>query len=144
MVRARGEVDKVMTKRTVNLDTAATILDIKKDTLRKRLQRGTIEAVKDRSGKWQVVIDDEMNQGRDSEQDKRDNKRDSVQDNQDSPLIEHLRSEIDYLRQENYRKDSIIIELTKRVPLIEGPRERKVPWYRKLFIFNRSGENDRE
>jgi len=132
------------TNRTIDLETAATILDIKKDTLRKQLQRGKIAGVKDRSGKWQVVIDDDMNQDMDSDRDKQDKKQDSVQDNQDSPLIEHLRGEIDYLRQENYRKDSIIIELTKRVPLIEGHRERKVPWYHKLFTFNRGGENDQE
>ena len=52
-------MDMTGTKRTVDLDTASTLLNIKKAALRKRIQRGSIEAVKDRAGKWQVVIDDD-------------------------------------------------------------------------------------
>jgi len=134
-----------MTKRTVDLDTAATILNIKKDTLRKRIQRGNIEAVKDRAGKWQVVLDDDIYSERDQGQDKKDKTRDTSQDKKDNVnnlLIDQLKSEVEYLRQENYRKDSIIMELTKKVPLLEAPQDRGLPWYRK--IFNRGGDNEQE
>jgi len=132
-----------MTKMTVDLDTASTLLNIKKDTLRKRIQRKNIEAIKDKAGKWQVIIDSDILSEQDTKQDKPDKGQDLSSNEKDkltNALIEQLKSEVEYLRNENYRKDSIIVEMTKKIPLLEAPKENKTSWLKKLF--KGGGAND--
>lgn len=46
------------TKRIVYLDEAADILGLSQEALRKRIKRGTMSAQKDAAGRWQVLIED--------------------------------------------------------------------------------------
>lgn len=100
------------TKQTVTLDKAAGILGISKDGIRKRIQRGTIEAVRDSAGRWKVVIENKP----------RTTKKDTVQD-KSATVTDILQQQIDFLKQELERKDHIIMALTQKVPLLEAPKQ---------------------
>jgi excisionase family DNA binding protein len=119
-----------MTKRTVTVDEAAGILGISKEALRKRIKRGSIRAIKDRAGRWQVEVDET---GRTSGQDR----------GQDvsSPLIKQLKSENEFLRQQLHQQSIIIYNLSESIKLLEAPKEEEKAgrsWLQKLFKGNRS------
>lgn len=52
-------------------------------------------------------------------------------------VIEPLQAEIVQLRQE-------VHSLKDEIKLLEAPKQNHVPWYRKIFMFNRGGDNDQE
>ncbi len=116
-----------MTKRTVSLDEAAEVLGLSKDAVRKRIQRGSLEARKNEAGRWQVLLDEEA---WDNVQDKQDKAWDNVQDTTIA-LLEQLRSENAFLRQELYRKDHIILNLTEGIKLLEAPKQPSL--WQRLF-----------
>ncbi len=105
-----------MTGKYYNLDTAADILNISSEAVRKRLERGSLEGNKV-SGKWQVFLPD------------------NVQDNtgrcpDTSDLIEQLRQENHFLKEQIDRKDNhisqqnaIIYNLGESVKQLEAPRK---------------------
>ena len=100
------------TTRTVSLDAAAAIMGISKEALRKRIQRGTIDAAKDAAGHWQVRL---------SEQD-RTAGQDTGQDM--TGRVQAMQDEIIFLRKELERKDQLMAMLMQRVPQIEEPKQR--------------------
>jgi hypothetical protein len=109
------------TKRTVGVDEAAGILGISKEALRKRIKRGTIEAVKDTAGKWQVILEDKgQDKGPDSGQDGSGTAASTDKDD----LIAHLKGEIEFMRQEMHRKDVIIMNLSDGIKQLEAPKKR--------------------
>lgn len=113
-----------MTKRTVTLDEAARIMGASKEALRKRIKRGTIDAKKDTNGRWLVTVD-------------QDTGEDAVRDTSRT-LVDVMQKEIEYLRQENERKDHIIMSLTQRVPLLRAREDKlegkdKRPWWKRIF-----------
>jgi hypothetical protein len=90
----------------VTVAEAAQHLQITQDAVRQRVRRGTIEHSKDSEGRIIVYL---------TEQDIR---RDTVRDE----LVEQLRSEIEYLRAENQRKDHLLAAALERVPpALEAP-----------------------
>lgn len=99
------------TKQTVTLDKAAEILGISQDGIRKRIHRGTIEAVKDPAGRLKVIIENKP----------RTTIKDTVQD-RSATVIDILQQQIDFLKQELERRDTIIMSLTQRFPALEPPR----------------------
>ena len=106
-----------MTGKWYDLDKAADRLGITSDAVRKRIERKSVEGKKEK-GRWKVFIEDT-----------------SPDDSGQIPdgsgrLIEVLERQIDYLQQENYRKDMIIMELTKRVPELPAGRPRVSFWSR--------------
>ncbi len=106
------------TTRTVNLDAAADILGISKEAIRKRIQRGTLDAEKDSSGRWQVRLSET---DRTTDQDNGQDKKDNVQDA--SGRIQAMQDEIIFLRKELERKDQLMAMLMQRVPQIEAPKK---------------------
>lgn len=109
------------TKRTVGVDEAARILGISKEALRKRIKRGTVGAVKDAAGKWRVILEDKgPDNGQDGGQDTSGTPYRTAQDD----LIEHLKSEIEFMRQELHRKDVIIMSLSDGIKQLEAPKRR--------------------
>jgi hypothetical protein len=118
-----------MTKRTYDLDTAADILNTSKEALRKRIQRGSIEAKKDNKGHWQVIIDDLVKEAR----------QDKGQD-MSGPLLEHLQKENERLWQQINQQSIIIYNLSEGVKLLEAGN--KQPWYKKMFTREKGGPED--
>ncbi len=129
-----------MTKRTLDLDAAAQALGISKEALRKRIKRGSIEAVKDQAGRWKVEI----------EEPGPDAKADNVQDaggDAGGPVVQALKEHIETLKQENERQQRTIDALQKnqeqvnyilalkeqKILELEAPKEDRRPWYKKLF-----------
>ena len=103
------------TKQTVNIDKAAAILGISKEAVRKRIQRGTLDAVKDPTGRWQITLDSTARTGdQDDGQDKADGNLDAVQS---------MRDEIIFLRKELERRDQLMAMLMQRVPQLEAPKK---------------------
>ncbi len=122
-----------MTKRTVSIGEAATLLGISRDAVRKRIQRGTIEAKKGSNGRWMVTVDLDIVQ---------DAGEDTGGDTS-RPLVQAMQQEIDFLRKELERKDHILLALTQKIPLLEAPKEPQqeegeaLPFWKKIFNKNR-------
>ncbi len=109
-----------------DVQTAARILGISEDAVRKRIKRGSITAEKDKLGRWYVFIEDNPEDISGQEQDN------------SGQLIEQLRSENDFLRQQLQQKDIILYNLTEGIKLLKAPQEEEEqaparPWWRRLF-----------
>ena len=93
---------------------AAHRLGVTQDAVRKRIARGTIRHEKDHEGRIFVYLDtfeSESKTDQDANQDK---------------YTRSLEDQIDFLRRELERKDTIIMSLTQRIPELEAspePRE---------------------
>ena len=95
-----------MSSRWVLVSEASEILGVSKEAIRKRMDRETIPKKKNESGQWTVLVEDD-----------RHATSGQVQDGE----LERLRSEVEYLRQENERKDHMIMSLINKVPQLEAP-----------------------
>src|SRR5918995_6598390 len=98
----------------ISVPQAANRLGITQDAVRKRIARGTIRHEKDHEGHIFVYLDtfeSESKTDQDADQDK---------------YTRSLEDQIDFLRRELERKDTIIMSLSQRIPELEGspePRE---------------------
>jgi hypothetical protein len=84
---------------------AAKALGISTDAVRMRVRRGTLPSERDETGVKVILNADQT--------------RPDPDDTNDA-LNEHLREEVEYLREENQRKDHIIAALVSRVPALEA------------------------
>ncbi len=83
---------------------AAAALGISTDAARMRVRRGTLRSERDETGTVRVILD-----------------ADQVRpDPDETTLTAQLRSEVEYLREENRRKDMILAALVQRVPALEA------------------------
>jgi hypothetical protein len=99
----------------VDIGQAARILGTTPAALRKRIRRGTLAATK-RAGLWYVTLPGTSRQtGRRTEDAGPDTERPTGQPG-DSPLVDTLRDEVQWLRRENERKDMIIAAFAGRLP----------------------------
>jgi excisionase family DNA binding protein len=133
---------------------AAEVLGVTQSAIRKRIQRGTIPWDKDTEGRVYVYVDpfEDRPETRDSES------RDSVSGQSRDELLEAYKEQVEFLRQELERKDTIIMSLTQRIPELESisePREapervseerggaalspdeaeKPISWWRRFFGF---------
>src|SRR5918994_5546124 len=98
----------------ISVAQAANRLGITQDAVRKRIARGTIRHEKDHEGRIFVYLDtfeSESKTDQDANQDK---------------YTRSLEDQIDFLRREVERKDTIIMSLSQRIPELEvspEPRE---------------------
>src|ERR671917_2970046 len=98
----------------LTVSQAADRLGVTQDAVRKRIARGTIRHHKDHEGRIFVYLDtfeSESKTDQDANQDK---------------YTRSLEDQIDFLRRELERKDTIIMALSQRIPELEGspePRE---------------------
>lgn len=93
---------------------AAHRLGVTQDAVRKRIARGTIRHEKDYEGRIFVYLDtfeSESKTNQDANQDK---------------YTRSLEDQIDFLRRELERKDTIIMSLSQRIPELEGSPEPRV------------------
>jgi hypothetical protein len=100
---------------------AAEILGTTVDAVRGRIRRGTLDSVK-LDGVVYVLLDstNREQQSDQSESDEGDGRQLTADQ---SELVGELRGQIDWLRREVERKDTIIMSLTQRIPELEAPRE---------------------
>src|SRR5215207_3238669 len=90
---------------------AADRLGVTQDAVRKRVARGTIRHHKDAEGRIFVYLDTF----------ERESKTD--QDEGQDKYTRSLEDQIEFLRQELERKDTIIMSLTQRIPELEASAE---------------------
>src|SRR5215204_2224762 len=98
-----------MSRQRLDVTSAAQILGISSDAIRKRAERGRIESERDVDGKLYIMLDTDT-----PEADSRDDR---------DELVEFLRSELAAWQEEARRKDHIIAGLVERVPALEAPQE---------------------
>ncbi len=103
--RRDGPVDRM------TVPEAAELLGVTQSALRKRIQRGTIPWDKDEEGRIYVYVDPSET----SPETEEDKSRDE--------LLEAYREQVDFLRRELERKDTIIMSLTQRIPELEPVSE---------------------
>lgn len=110
---------------------AAEILGASVDAVRGRIRRGTLDSMKVEGIVY--VLLDETSRDRHSEKSANrlgENSPDQPANPDQSELVEELREQVEWLRREVERKDTIIMALTQRVPELEAPRadaEREAP-----------------
>src|SRR5215216_3608159 len=95
----------------ITVAQAADRLGVTQDAVRKRVARGTIRHDKDAEGRIFVYLDTF----------ERESKTD--QDEGQDKYTRSLEDQIEFLRQELERKDTIIMSLTQRIPELEASAE---------------------
>lgn len=98
---------------------AAKMLGVTQSAVRKRIQRGTIPWDKDVEGRVYVYVD--PFEGRPETKD--NESRDTVSGQSRDELLEVYKEQVEFLRQELERKDTIIMSLTQRIPELEPAPE---------------------
>jgi hypothetical protein len=100
----------------LTIQDAARRLGVSEGAVRKRVARGTLEHDKEESGRVYVYLPAGVDDGVDGGQDE------GVDPNS-SALISHLEEEISYLRDENRRKDEIIMQQAMTMRALSAPEE---------------------
>jgi hypothetical protein len=119
-MRGDGVRDGTMDRMTV--PEAAELLKITQSAVRKRIQRGTIRWDKDDEGRIYVYVNSSET-GLDTGEDK---SLDIRHGRSRDELLEAYRDQVEFLRRELERKDTLLMSLMQRVPELEGsiePRE---------------------
>ena len=102
----------------LKVSEAARVLGISQDAVRKRIARGTIPHDRDESG-WVYVYLSASETVHKTDQDiDQDAASKTVQD----AYIRSLQDQIAFLRRELERKDTILLNLTERIPQLEAPQ----------------------
>lgn len=96
----------------VTIQEAARRLGVSEGAVRKRVARGTLEHDKEDDGRVYVYLPDGV-----------DDVQDEGVDPNSSALISHLEEEISYLRDENRRKDEIIMQQAMTMRALSAPEE---------------------
>src|SRR5918997_6146652 len=103
---------------------AAHRLGVTQDAVRKRIARGTIRHEKDHEGRIFVYLDTLFE--RESETDQGNGQgaeSKTVLDDDQDKYTRSLEDQIDFLRRELERKDTIIMSLSQHIPELEGSPE---------------------
>jgi excisionase family DNA binding protein len=101
-----------MERQRVTVQEAARILGVKEPAIRKRVKRGTLPHDKTADGRVYVYLDTEESAGESTD-------RSAGRDE----LVVELRAQIEYLREENRRKDEIIMQQAVTVRALTAPSE---------------------
>ena len=96
---------------------AADALAISQDAVRKRIARGTIPHDRDESGRVYVYLSSSETVRKTDQDTGEDAASKTVQDT----YIHSLEDQIAFLRRELERKDTILLNLTERIPQLEAP-----------------------
>lgn len=101
-------------ERWLNLVDAAAALGTTPEAVRMRAKRGSLDSEKREDGRLYVRVVGDYTEGEHHLHER---------EGEGSALIHQLRSEVEYLREENRRKDSIIMQMAQRIPELEAARE---------------------
>ena len=119
---------------------AAQKLGISTDAVHKRVRRGSLEADKDAAGRVFVYLDNDLDEG-------------YTPDRRRDIHIASLEDQVEFLRRELERKDTIIMTMASRIPELEpaqeprdvpvtasegsgegeGPDGEHRPWWKRMF-----------
>ena len=102
-----------MGKQRMDVKQAAEALGISSEGVRQRIRRGTLESDKGTDGRVYVWLDGEANGSPVTE---RESERDT------HGVITRLENEVEWLRREVERKDTLLMTLMHRVPELEAPQ----------------------
>ena len=108
---------------------AADRLGVTQDAVRKRIARGTIRHEKDYEGHIFVYLDTLEGESKTDQDNGEDIGSKTVSDASQDKYTRSLEDQVDFLRRELERKDTIIMSLTQRIPELEAspePRESQV------------------
>lgn len=111
----------------MTIQDASKVLGITVDAIRKRIQRKTIKARKNKQNRWIVEVDLSDIQT----DDKDTNKEETGNDN--DRLVQSLQEQIEYLRQENERKDHIIMAFANKQIEPPGEPREKTSIFKRIF-----------
>src|ERR687897_3886289 len=111
---ARRGVDRL------TIQEAARRLGISEGAVRKRVTRDTLQHDKEEDGRVYIYLDAGDRQGVDDGQD-------TGVDPTSDALISQLRDEVDYLRDENRRKDEIIMQQAMTMRQLAAPPSQEPP-----------------
>jgi hypothetical protein len=103
----------------VTVAEAAAALDISQDAVRKRIVRGTIPHDRDEEGRVYVYLTPSETVHKTDQDTGQDDATKTVQD----AYIRSLEDQISFLRRELERKDTILLNLTERIPQLEAPSQ---------------------
>ena len=105
---------------------AADRLGVTQDAVRKRVARGTIRHEKDYEGRIFVYLDTFESESKTNQDNGQDGESKTVSDADQVKYTRSLEDQIDFLRRELERKDTIIMSLTQRIPeLVASPEQRE-------------------
>jgi hypothetical protein len=113
----RSEAGRDLDRLTVA--EAADALGISQDAVRKRIARRTISHDRDESGRVYVYLSPSETVHKTDQDAVQDDATKTVQDE----YIRSLEDQIAFLRPELERKDTILLNLTDRIPQLEAPSE---------------------
>lgn len=88
---------------------AAHALGISTEAVRMRVRRGTLRSERDGDGNVKVLIDADQVRS----------------DETNNELVSVLREQLEYLREENRRKDHLLAALIQKVPALQGAAEER-------------------
>jgi len=113
-----------MGRRRVDLQTAAELLGISSDAVRKRAKRGTIPYETGVDGKLYVWVDNRETSDYPAGEREHDHGYQGAPDQGDrDELVEELRDRVRALEEANRENRRIIAALTQRIPEIEPPQD---------------------
>jgi len=116
-----AQAAQAQTRRQITLQEAAQLLDTTVEGVRSRIKRGSLDSIRV-SGTVFVLLDDyQLDQGGSGAQ-----AQANAQASPDSALervISDQQDQIEFLRRELERKDTILMSLVQRVPELEAPSE---------------------
>jgi len=119
----RPSGDQAATRRRYNVNEAAEVLGLTVEAVRSRIKRGTLEKEKDDDGTVYVVVEDSGRPGTD--QARPGDAQSNDQATAHPLIIDRLENEVDWLRREVERKDTIIMSLSQSIAALEAPPERR-------------------
>jgi hypothetical protein len=103
----------------MSVPEAAELLGVTQSAVRKRVQRGTIPWDKDSEGRIYVYVD--LSEA--GPETVRDKSRDAAPGQSRDELLEAYRDQVEFLRRELERKDTLLMSLMQRVPELEAAPE---------------------
>jgi hypothetical protein len=109
------------TQTRVTVAQAAELLGLSAEAVRSRVQRGTLKSTRV-DGSVYVLLDADQTRPNTDEQDAQTADRTRSGGDQ-TEFIASLQEQIEWLRREVERKDTLLMSLMQRIPELEPPRE---------------------
>src|SRR5919107_5580419 len=118
-VDRNGSTSQDLPADRVTVPEAAELLGVTQSAVRKRVQRGTIPWDKDSEGRIYVYVD--LSEA--GPETVRDKSRDAAPGQSRDELLEAYRDQVEFLRRELERKDTLLMSLMQHVPELEPAKE---------------------
>src|SRR5215212_5407111 len=121
MTEQADQVHPNATQTRVTVAEAAQLLSLSAEAVRSRVQRGTLPSVKE-DGTVYVLLDVAQTRPDATQTEERVGTQTHLSGDQ-TEFIASLQEQIDWLRREVERKDTLLMSLMQRIPELESPTE---------------------